>query len=98
MHIVDEVGIACCCGCGTGWGATAPIQPLAWELPYAAGAALKSKKHLPKKQKRENMNKLSNGKEETDLPCRSILNNFFFFLRPHLQHMEFPRLGAESEL
>ena len=24
--------------------AAAPIQPLAWELPYAAGAALKSKK------------------------------------------------------
>ena len=26
--------------------ATAPIQPLAWELPYAAGAALKGKKIL----------------------------------------------------
>ena len=29
------------------WGrlaATAPIQPLAWELPYAAGVALKRKK------------------------------------------------------
>ena len=24
--------------------ATAPIQPLAWELPYAASVALKSKK------------------------------------------------------
>jgi len=24
--------------------AEAPIQPLAWELPYAAGSALKSKK------------------------------------------------------
>ena len=24
--------------------ATAPIQPLAWELPYATGVALKSKK------------------------------------------------------
>ena len=23
---------------------------------------------------------------------------FFFFLRPHLWHMEFPRLGVESEL
>ena len=29
--------------------ATAPIQPLAWELPYAAGAALKSKNKRTKK-------------------------------------------------
>ena len=28
--------------------AVAPIQPLAWELPYAAGAALKSKKKKKK--------------------------------------------------
>ena len=29
--------------------AVAPIQPLAWELPYAGGAALKrKKKNLPK--------------------------------------------------
>ena len=26
--------------------AAAPIPPLAWELPYAAGAALKKKKNL----------------------------------------------------
>ena len=29
--------------------AAAPIQPLAWELPYAAGATLKSKKKKKKK-------------------------------------------------
>ena len=29
--------------------ATATIQPLAWELPYAAGAALKKKKRKKKK-------------------------------------------------
>ena len=29
--------------------ATAPISPLAWELPYAAGAALKAKKKKKKK-------------------------------------------------
>ena len=31
------------------WGklaAAAPIQPLAWELPYAAGVALKRKKNI----------------------------------------------------
>ena len=31
--------------------AAAPIQPLAWELPYATGAALKKKKS--KKQKKQ---------------------------------------------
>ena len=39
MHLGSGVAVA--------WfrpAATAPIQPLAWELPYAAGAALKSKK------------------------------------------------------
>ena len=38
------------------WGrlaAVAPIQPLAWELPYATTAALKSKKN-PKKPKTNN--------------------------------------------
>ena len=31
----------------------APIQPLAWELPYAAGAALKRPKKKKKKRERE---------------------------------------------
>ena len=30
------------------WADAAPIQPLAWEPPYAAGAALKSKKEKEK--------------------------------------------------
>ena len=33
--------------------ATAPFQPLAWELPYAAGAAIKRKE---KKKKKKNTN------------------------------------------
>ena len=33
--------ILCCCDCGVGWGATALIGPLAWELPYAMGSAPK---------------------------------------------------------
>ena len=32
-----------CCGCGYRPAATAPIQPLAWELPYAMSKALKKK-------------------------------------------------------
>ena len=31
-------------GCGVGWLVVAPIGPLAWEFPYAAGVALKRKK------------------------------------------------------
>ena len=38
--------------------AVAPIRPLAWELPYAAGAALKSKKKEKKKEKE--MNEIAN--------------------------------------
>ena len=33
--------------------ATAPIRPLAWEPPYAAGAALKSKKQTNKNVSQE---------------------------------------------
>ena len=36
--------------------AVAPIQPLAWELPYAKSVALKSKKKK-KKKKKERMKK-----------------------------------------
>ena len=30
--------------CGVSWRITAPILPLAWELPYAVGVILKKKK------------------------------------------------------
>ena len=38
------------------WGrlaAAAPIQPLAWKLPYTAGAAVKSKKQNKTKQNKK---------------------------------------------
>ena len=41
--------IPSCCGCGVGPAAVALIQPLAWEPPYAVGAALKR----PPPQKKE---------------------------------------------
>ena len=41
-----------CCSCGVGQPATAPIQPLAWEPPFAEGVALKDKK---KKKRNENL-------------------------------------------
>ena len=33
--------------------ATAPIRPLAWEPPYAAGVALEKAKRQPKKKKKK---------------------------------------------
>ena len=58
--VIDEAQIWCCCGCGRP-GAAAPIQPLAWEPPHAAGAAqeiatttttkVKRQKKKKKKQK-----------------------------------------------
>jgi len=35
-----DVAWSLCCGCGIGW----QLQPLAWELPYAAGEAIFLKK------------------------------------------------------
>ena len=37
--------------------ATAPVGPLAWEPPYAAGAALGEKKGKKKKREREKLKK-----------------------------------------
>jgi len=55
-------GVGCRCGSDLLWlwhrlAAVALIRPLAWELPYAAGAALKKKKKKKKKEKRKKKNK-----------------------------------------
>ena len=44
----------CCCGCGVGWQLQLWCDPLPWERPYAAGAALKKQnktKQTNRKQK-----------------------------------------------
>ena len=46
---LPKCGVGCRCGLDLAWlwytlAAVALIQPLAWELPYAAGAALRKKK------------------------------------------------------
>ena len=50
VSVADVAQDPNCCGCGT---AVAPIQPLAWELPCAVDAVLKSQKK--KRQKKENI-------------------------------------------
>ena len=66
--------------------ATTPFQPLAWELPYAAGAALK-------RQKRKKT-KLASFFFFNFSFYFFILFIYFFvflpFLGPLLRHMEFP--------
>ena len=60
--VTDTTWIPCCCDCGA---AAAPIQPLAWELPYAKGAALKKrKKKKKKKQKKTKKKKRHSGSVE----------------------------------
>ena len=53
IGLAVSCGVGCRCGLDPSWlwlwpwcrsAAAAPIQPLAWELPYATGLALKSKK------------------------------------------------------
>ena len=44
VYVTDAAQIPPCCGCGVDQAAATPIQPLAGELPYAAGLALKKKK------------------------------------------------------
>ena len=67
------VAVSCGVGCRLGldpallwlWhrlAATAPIRPLAWETPYAAGAAqeIAKRQKKPKKQKQTNKQKTAN--------------------------------------
>ena len=49
LALLSGLRILRCCGCGVGQQlAVAPIQPLAWELPYAAGVALKRQQQQQK--------------------------------------------------
>ena len=69
--------------------AEALIRPLAWELAYAMDAAPKCKKK-----------KWGGGAYNI---CHYFSNalsslSLFFFLGPHLQHMEVPGLGIKLEL
>ena len=43
--------ISRCCGSGIGWQLRALIKPLAWEPPYAMGAAQEMAKRPPPKKK-----------------------------------------------
>ena len=76
----QESGITVSCGVGHKHGsdlallllwhrlaAIALIQPLAWELPYAVGASLKSKKRKKRKEEKKEIKCIGIGKEEVKL-------------------------------
>ena len=50
--------------------AAALIGPLAWELPYATGAALKSKKKKKKKRRRKKVKRDREGEGMTEAEIR----------------------------
>ena len=74
--------------------ATAPIQPLAWEPPYAAGAAQEIATTTTTAAKRQKKTK-DKTLAEIMIP---IIFDFSPFLGPLLGHMEVPRLGVELQL
>ena len=67
--------------------ATAPIRPLAWELPYAADVALKGKKILKSLRYQTHFRIL----------LLHFFSFFFCFLEPHPRHIEVPRLEGSNQ-
>jgi len=74
---VRDPGVAMSCGVGLRdslnpellwlwhrWAAAAPIPPLAWELPYAQGVALKRKKKRKEKERKGKERKEKKRKEK----------------------------------
>ena len=54
--------------------ATAPIGPLAWEIPYATGAALEKAKRLKKKKERKKERKHRH-EEVTEAYCQHMVES-----------------------
>ena len=62
--VADVAWIWHCCGCWCRPALTAPIQPLAWEHPYAAGVALKRQKTKKLKKKKKKRGARGEGGKE----------------------------------
>ena len=78
-------GVGCRCGSDPAFlwlwyrpATTAPMQPLAWELPYAADVVLKrqkkkkKKKEKKKERKKENCSASGKKKKKTYLPKKNV--------------------------
>ena len=68
--------IWCCCGSGV---SMAPIRPLAWEPPYAAGVALKRQKDKKKKERSYLLNFAIGSKKNIHNYLNKWLNDSSFF-------------------
>ena len=60
--------------------AVAPVQPLAWEPPYAVSAALKRLKKEEKRKKKIQKSTTLNGKNYDEYVLKLILLVFFLFI------------------
>ena len=98
--------MSCGVGCRRGWdlallwlwcrlAATAPIGPLAWEPPYAAGAAQEMSKR-PNQTKTKQKNNPPPQKKNPGYSKALTILFFFFFLQPHLRHIKVLGLGVCS--
>ena len=79
VQVTDIAQISSHCGCGVGWRATVPIRPPAWDLSYASGAALKSKR---KKKKGCECTVFSNAQKKQRIATilsKSILLSYCFW-------------------
>jgi len=79
--VAVSCGVGCRCGSDLAllwlWcrsAATAPIPPLAWELPYATGAALKKTERKRRKEGRK-----EEGRKESTDKSKITLTIFYFF-------------------
>ena len=77
--------------------ATSLLQPLAWALPYATGAALKSKKQTKSKN-----NLLAQFFSKVEAPSENMLTRMDLFLVKYPQniqfHIQYRELKGHSEV
>ena len=69
VWVTDMARIWHCCGYGIGRATVALIRPLAWELPYAKGTALK--KHQKENTELKNIKELAKFIKFGNNQCRS---------------------------
>ena len=72
VQIADVARIWYCCGSRCRPATTTLIPPLAWELPYASGVALKRLKKKKKKRKEEKKKKLDLRRTFWEFPCGTV--------------------------
>ena len=81
-----------CFGCGIDRpAAVAPIQPLAWELPYAPSVALKRPKKKKKKERKKKISRLRCTSERNEIHKNKNYPICFYLYSTKLEHVIFKR-------